>query len=208
MKQTSKRFVSTALALSFLIAAFVVYVNFIQPTFAEVRQLRNELFTRESALRDQRSAIRQVQSLLMTYQQDSALVEAVSFALPDTEHSTVAAAQLKALAQNTGLTLKSAGITVGSVPLQGKIGTGQAGLLLVRPLGTLLFNMRLQGTYADFKNFLRAVETNVRVFDVNTVSIQTNYGATAKNYGVNEYSLQAVAYFQKPAVQDLTSGKK
>lgn len=195
---------STALALGFVVASFIIYLNLIQPTFAEVRNLRNEQFTKKEFLKQQEETTAEIEALIGTYQKETDLIEAALIALPDNNTITNGLVQLYALVRNTGLTLKGISVTGGGGASTQQAAAGTkipaVATLQVRPIGSIAFALTLAGTYNDFKNFLSALEDNLRLFDAESVSLSPNYTQESKTYGVNEYSVKVNAYFQKEPV--------
>ncbi|MGB9609171.1 MAG: hypothetical protein ACPL3E_02225, partial [Minisyncoccia bacterium] len=60
-------------------------------------------------------------------------------------------------------------------------------------------NLKASGDYSNFKNFLNQLETNIRLFDIKTLNINsvTNVGTDNKNpVKVLNYDITISAYYQ------------
>ena len=66
---------------------------------------------------------------------------------------------------------------------------------VIRPIGNMTFQVRVIGTYGDFQNFLQNLETNIRIFDVRSISIDPLAKPNQDFYG---FDLAIITYYQNP----------
>jgi Tfp pilus assembly protein PilO len=183
------------LSLVFVVGAFVVFFDFIRPAYEEAQSVRSDQLSRKSFVETQRAAIEQVKRLIETYQEESTLQETVSAALPLRADVSNALAQISSIAANNSVGLQSFTITSPAAQATTANGGRDERGGLVKPVGTLTFQVKFVGSYDAFKSFLRDVETNIRILDVRNISFQPA-GKPEQNLYV--YDMTFAAYFQAP----------
>lgn len=187
MKSTTKRAISLLASGVFLILAFAVYGFFIRPVYDEVAGLRSELNSRDRFLREQNLALGKVSDLMIQYQGASQLRDTISLSLPLKEDLASIFNQLRVLAAVNGLTID----VFGAKPLAFQ---ELARAPLIKRAGQLQLAVRALGSYDGFKNFLKNIETNVRVMDIQSISVERLGGPTANFFG---YNLIINTYYQE-----------
>ncbi len=178
MKPSAKRAISLLISVVLFVVALVIYALLIRPAYDEIVKLRGVLVGKQDLLKEQRGAIDRVNTLVEQYQGTGNLQEIVNLSLPDNEELSSVFSQLYAIARFTGANIEVFGVQ----PLALK--PVKAGTLM-KSLGTLRVNLRLSGSYEAFKNFVRGLETNIRVMDV----------ISAKKEG-DAHNLVVDAYYQ------------
>jgi len=196
MKQETKRFLSVLAAVFLLTAALVLYANFIRREYRLSQEIKEDLLSRQEFLDTQKVAIDKIIILINTVKGEKATLqqEAISLALPPREDVGGAVLQLTGLVRINGLELKS--LNVASSPsLRARSaslrGVTQKGITKV--LGRTLFDLRMFGSYGDFKNFLNDLESNARVFEVQGLDIDP---AGRSDQNLYNFNLTIVAYYQ------------
>lgn len=202
LKPATKRLLSLVLALFFLLGAAVVYFEFVRGEYEALQKQKSEALSRERLVQSQREAVAQVRALIEAYQGEASLQEQVSLALPTSPEAARALADLNGLAQNNRLIPQS--FSAGTVAVEGyraapggetSYAETSSPASLVRPLGSINFQIRLTGTYNDFKAFLKYLETNLRIFDVRTLTIQPSGKPQDPLYA---YDITVATYYQLP----------
>ncbi len=169
MKNSLQRTISLLGSLSLLIGAMVIYSLLIRPEYAQINELRGILIAKGNLLLEQQSIISQVESLLSQYQNSARIQEAVSLSLPIKEDNSSIFGQLQALAQDNNLSIEVFGVQ--NLPITKS------------NLGVLQVSLKVIGSYENFKNFLRGVETNIRVMDLSSLKIgRTDYNVVLNTY--------------------------
>jgi len=205
MKQSSKRLMSLFLSFIFMVAAFVLFFELVEPTYNEMQGLRSNQLGEENYLSTQTALVKQVQTTLNTYQNEAQGAANVALAMPSGEDVAGALAQLEGISTNNGITIESISVTTPAIQTQTTAGGANAAspINFVKPLENVTFRIAASGSYESFKNFLSEIETNIRIFDVKTVSLQPASGIVATNgksplfQDMFSYSLTVAAYYQK-----------
>jgi len=194
MKQSTKRLASSFLSLLFLIAAFFVFFNFVQPAYSSLERVRSDEFARRTFLERQQSAIEGVKKLIATYEGEGDLRELVSRVLPLHPDLAGALAQLNELALQNQLDPQSFSVSAPVMQPPARETAGQSAGL-VKPYSFLNIQLLLVGSYSDFKAFLAQLETNERIFDAKRISLQPAGRPTQDLYA---YTLPVTTYYQNP----------
>lgn len=183
MKGSTKRAFSILIATLFFIAALGVYAYLIKPAYQDINEKRGELYTKTSQLSDYKNTVTQMQKLLAAYDNLAQAQDSVSLMLPVSPSIPQAIYQISSLASGNGLSFQSA--SVKELAIAPTVG-------LVKGKGTLRFNVKLNGTYESLRSFLGNLETNVRVFNVNSIKIE-KFGTLANTFNFN---LEIDSYYQ------------
>jgi len=187
MKPAAKRTISLLVSVAFLIVALSVYGLFISPVYDDVVVLRGELSSRDQFLQKQSYVLGKVDSLVSQFHGVSELQKTVSLSLPLDEDLSSIFNQLRVLASVNNLVVEVFGVKpmafreLAAAPLAGRV-------------GALQLSLRVSGPYEGFKNFLKNLETNVRVMDVESIAIERT-GGLGTNYFT--YNLVVNTYYQE-----------
>ncbi len=168
MKQGTKRLVSMAVALMFIVGSFVVYFELTQPAYKKLQEIQGRRQGKEKYLAEQKPAVNNVKKLIETYTGESAgdLRKALSETLPLGPDLSSSLVQLEGLIRLSGLTLQNLS------PEPNRSAIIPSNRALIKPVGTLVFRVGFSGSYAQIKDFLSKVEDNVLLFEVRALSIQ------------------------------------
>lgn len=204
MKQSSKRLMSVLLAFVFILAAFVFFFDLVQPTYENMEALRSNELGEETFLESQTALVQQAQATLNTYQNEAQSAANIGLAMPSGEDVAGALAQIQGIATNSGITVESISVTTPQVQVQATAAGGStpSSVGITKPFGSFTLRLTASGSYESFKNFLSEVETNIRIFDVESVSLEPAVvgvptGAkSASSYDAFDYSITVAAYYQ------------
>lgn len=200
MKQNTKRLYSMIIALVFVIMALVWYFDFLVPAYTDLQASKGNQVSEQNLLDNETTIVTQFQGLLSSYQGQASDEQAVNAALPINPHLADAIAQIYGIASANAITLGSMGISSQLVRapaadngVTGAASTGQ----IVNPMGTISFTLGTLGTYENFINFLTALQTNMRLFDVKQFSFSPA-GATGKSSSPDlfNFDLTVTTYYQ------------
>lgn len=210
MKQETKRLSSLIIAALILAAALVVYFEFIVPAYTNLEAIKGQEESEATLYANETQIVNQGKSLLAAYQSDASSSQSVAMALPVGQDVSGALAQIYGIAANTGITIQQTGISVQAVQAitpQGtaagsQIANAAAAGSVIKPTGTVSFQIGGSGSYESFKNFLQGLETNIRIFDVTAVSLQPDAILATKTQAANQdmftYTMTVVTYYQAP----------
>ncbi len=198
MKQSTKRLASAFLGLLLFVGAFWVYLQLIQPAYANLNRLRGELVSRKQLAAEEKAVIERVRDLVATYDSSAAAQEALAAAFPLEPNIAEAVGQLNGLLLTSALAPQAFVIdkmdenALTSVARTAR--RSATSTLSVAPIGRVSFKVRTAGTYEDVKRFLHDLETNTRIMDVTNVSLRPAQQVTQNLY-VLEFTV--VAYYQQ-----------
>ncbi len=187
MKASTKRVSSLLLTAALFMASLFVYATLIRPAYDVVTLLRGELVSKTEFLQRQQGAISDVQQLLAQYQGVANLSDSLSMALPNKENVSSILSQITAIAQSSGIAIQAVGVTY--LPLKPATAT----ISLARGLGTLRLDIEMAGPYASLKRFLQSLETNIRVMDIQNLTIDP---IGSSDQDLFSYSLNVDTYYQ------------
>lgn len=198
MKQTTKKLISMVTVLVFFIAAFVFYFDFIVPAYGDIQELKGRVSSQQDFFSQQSNTIKQVQKLIAAYQGQGQAQNAVELSVPPAQNISGALTQIYGIATLNNISIQNMSISVSSVlPSSGGSAIAMnAPLPLVKPMGSVSFAVSAFGSYGDFKNFLSAIETNARIFDVKNLSIQPVLQSGSSIKDLFNYNLTIMAYYQ------------
>ena len=181
MKQTTKRFLSLLISFVLFVASLIVYFNLIVPAGNEEQSIKAKAISRENFVKSQQAAISQVQKSILPLSPDLA----------------GAFSQLSGLAQVNRLLIQN--VTVNTPVNQSVQGnsnaSGAVSQPLAKPFGSVDFQMKVVGSYGDFKSFLKNLETNIRIFDVKKIILES---PGKPNQEIYNYDLTVGTYYQSP----------
>ncbi len=208
MKQTTKRLSSTLIALLLIVAAIVVFFDVIEPEYANVQSLRGQEESEQALLVSEQQLAKQAQGIVSTYQSQSAQAQEVGLAMPIGQDNSEALAQIYGIAANSGITIQNIAVSAqGSTANTAATATDNAGTstaarigTIIKPKGSLSFQIISLGSYESLKTFLQGLENNIRVFDVTAIGINPvasiNGSSATTSQDLFTYTLTVVAYYQ------------
>jgi len=200
MKQNSKRLITLLLALGLVVVSLVVFFDLIQPAYATLLQTKGQVAAENGIYQTESQAVTAAQNVISEFQQQESS-GTIALVLPTTEDVAGTVAQLYGLAQNNNITIQSVGISSPAIQAQDLSGTAAASTL-AKPLASFSLQISGAGTYESFKSFLSGIETNIRIFDVKSVSLSPAAPANAVGKGAPAtqdfftYSLTIATYYQ------------
>ena len=152
------------------------YVFVFRPEFARIRQADRTARLQEERVAKQ-AYLAKLDQLNASFEEfDAEDVERVRQMIPQEEDTPGLMAILEAAAQASDLQLTNINFAAGDT----------TGIPSVQGLGALNISISVQhGNYQRFKLFLEALETNLRLFDVRSASINpvaASYGMTIRAY--------------------------
>lgn len=187
MRASSIRFINLLVSLLLLVGTIIAYAWLLRPAYREVNQLRGDLASKTELLKNQRLVVDEVKNLLAQYQTLTGPQQTVSLVLPDRENYGTLVNQISSLGRAAGLFLES--VSVNLIPLQDVRGPKGKDVPIVN---VIQLSLTLNGSYASFKSFLGVLETNIRLLDIVSFTVNT-VNRPPDNYS---YNLVVNAYYQ------------
>ena len=185
MKPAAARLLGIFAGLLLLVGSIVVYSSLLVPKYEEIQQLRGERHTLDAVLAEEQQAVNAVKQLLSQYSSVASLRDSLAVTLPGQEEVADIVNQLQGIAASNGMLMESLSMK----PLA--ISTRNADSI-VQPIGTLRIHAELIGDYAGLRAYLAALETNVRIMDIELLEIT---GAGTGN-GPYRYDIEIDTYYQ------------
>ncbi len=190
MNQSSKRFTSMLVAVLLIIAAFVVFFDLIQPTYSDLETMKGQQISLAKQLDSEQQLVANFQQLLSKYNSDTQTQQVLAAAMPSGPDVAGALAQIYGTAAADRLAVQ--GIAISAPAPQ----VSQTTNPTVKAPGVVTFQVTAGGSYDGIKQFLADLETNIRIFDVTSMSVQP--GGVSGKAGSNFFILTVTAstYYQ------------
>lgn len=193
MEYSSKRFSSFIISAVLFIFSFILFLILVVPTYQSSQELRGKKIVRDEFLEEQKQVVAQVKGLISSFEGDISLSEVISMALPSAREESVVLRHVSTLAGLNRLQL-------GSIDFERpRIQSGSSGerantSFSIRPVGVVKIRAQLSGPYEQFEEFLRNIETNIRIFDIETLDINSRNTEAGDSFS---YNISLKAYFQE-----------
>jgi len=191
MRASSKRVMSIGIAALFLLGAFIVYGTLIRPLYVEIEKTRATLNAAQTIFDDQKNATEQVNKAFLDMKNSTKVREVISQALPVGPNMTQALHQIESVIRSNRVAIDA--LTIKAIPPEVNK------QILAKRLGKLDINFSVSGQYESIRDFLRALESNVRVTNVTNFEFSSMSKADRGSSSVSLYTLQLVAqmYYQE-----------
>ena len=181
----------------FLILGFVAIVIFFDiPAVREVLNLKKTLSEQTKILGDKQEFLIKLEKLIKNYEDNKKDAEKINYALPLGKEMPNLIVQFEALGAEGGMTIEQ--IEFSSVEDQAiskaKIVRTETGEGVAQQTGestkdykTIAVNLKMSGDYYAFKNFLVAVEKNIRLMNIETINFThlSSWGSQLFNFEVS-----------------------
>ena len=166
MRISTKRILSILVGLLFLISTLLVYFGLIQGEITAVGEVRGLLASKEALFVNQEMAVNQVRDIINESKNFIQLQGTVSRAIPDGASTVSALRQLEAAGRTAGAIITELNFST-PAPSSRRVPGASS---VVKQLRTLEVNIRAGGPYANLKQFVKLLETSVRVANVTRLS--------------------------------------
>jgi Tfp pilus assembly protein PilO len=192
MRYLSKRFISILLSFAFIAMSLVLYINFIKPTYADIKVDQGRL----AALNDKNQTYKEIFSKLKgiseQLKKSPDLQNRVSMALPLSANTPDSLNQIASIASANGLSITSVDLI--ESPILPTTGGKTTTASIVKGIGVLKNNVRVTGSYEQLKSFLQGVESGVRISSIKSFKIDRVLNAANPN--TFNITLEIETYYQ------------
>lgn len=171
MQHFSKRFLSILVTFALFAAALFAYINLIRPTYDTIKNEQARLAVAQQHNAEYTSIYDKLKQVLARYEQSPDLQNKVSATLPLEENIPDSMHQITAAALANGLNVLSIDVKEGAVLSSGSASKA-GGQTLVKNIGVLKNSIQLTGAYPQFRSFLQAVDTNMRIMSLDSLRIE------------------------------------
>jgi len=185
MRISTKRILSIGLSIILVIGTIAVYVNLVSPELTVINNKRGEVASKQNLYNNQSLAVAKVQDLIGQFQNLARVTETVSLAMPIGPATIGGLRQIEAIAKVGQVNLAYLNFSFPAVK--------PAPDVLLKQMKILKVGIGAQGDYPTLKEFLKLLETSIRVINVTNLKFEP---AGVKGI-VDSLSLEAEMYFQQ-----------
>ena len=172
----------------FLAGAVTIFFIKSQPIFNETKNLKEQVIAFDNALADAKKIKEAKDELIAKYNNISQSdIDRIDKLVPSRADAIKFIMEADDIIKNNGMILRSIDVknTNGSKTFSGAKEKPQL-------FGTVSFTMKIAGSYESFFSFLKNIEENLRLTDVNSIKLAP--AAAAQN--LYEFDVEASAYFK------------
>ncbi len=204
MKPSLKRMISAVVSLFLIVAAVVIFTNYIKPEYATLEQNKATVSAQQEEIKNKNNIDQLISGQGKEYERGKNYLKAFEVILPLTPAVDAALAQLTGLAVKNNVSLLSMSISE-TAPVVSESARKNPNTLeaMIDKSRIISFTISATGGYSEFKNLLKDLEHNMRIFDVKDVSVQpVGPGGTPlapkgqAQAPIYNYSLTVQTYYQ------------
>ena len=177
MNPALRRLIGVMASMIFFLGSVAVFSFFIVPASHETQTLRGERNALAELLDRETSRIEAVSALFEQYGGVSDLQRTLGMALPTEEEVPGIINQLQGIAKASGVSKNSLNINLPAIKASNKDD-------VIKPVGVIQVTFALEGSYDQIKAYFDAIETNVRVMDVQRLGVQNGTEGSTLNYNI------------------------
>lgn len=156
-----------------LILGFIAIVVFLDmPEIQGILDLRKNIKNEKEMFLEKQETLAKVEKLGEDYKADEENLKKVNYILPSNKDIPNLIVQLEALAFEGGLILENFDLSTTeekAVSKAAEIRTQEE--IQVKNYQTLVIDLKLIGDYSGLKSFLRAIEENIRLMDIESITL-------------------------------------
>jgi len=134
-----------------------------------------------------------LEKLTRLYSDNKESIDKINFILPRERDLPNLIIQLEALVLEQGLLLEQLELSVAEEGTSGKAEELRTTKTTAMNYHTVDINLGFMGNYSAFKNFLKAVEENMRLMDVDSISFSPE---SEENPGIFKFNLRLKTYYE------------
>lgn len=188
---TATHFLSGVLLPLFLMGGVVFGYFGVRPKYQDVREQKDSLKNKKTELQDKQQKLLSIEDLLKEVRNKNKELQKVDEALPPSPEVPELLANLESLAQISGLLLSNIQLTLLQEQASGQ--EAASGGPKTNALVIIEVNLVARGTYANLKTFLLNAERNLRLLDIQNLTL----GQVDEETGAQDFSLKLKTYYQK-----------
>jgi len=203
-KFKSMKFIEVIILPLSIIAIIMIGLWFIKPTYKEIRNLSQEINTKQEILNEKQKLVFDIEKLVSQYEDIKGRVNKVFYALPTEAEIPNILVQLEALASENGIIFESVNfgeiqenkqnkITFKETALSPEEQNDLENLETVNNIKSIFVDVKLTGSYENFKKYLKGLENNIRIVDV----VSVNFSSASKSKEKEEKISDIFSYLVK-----------
>lgn len=179
MRYLSKRFISILLSFAFIAIALVLYINFIKPTYADIKTDQGRLAAINESNQQYKDIFGKLKGVSDDLNKSPDLQNRVSMTLPLSPNAPDSLNQMTSIASANGLSIVS--IDLAEAPVIPAVNAKPDSASIIKGIGVLKNNIRVTGSYAQIKSFLQGIESGVRISNIRSVKIDRVANAASQD---------------------------
>lgn len=179
-----------------LVLGFIAIVVFLDlPEAQEVLVLRKDIENQKEEFLDKQILLAKVEKLQKSYEENKESLEKTDYILPSDEDIPNLIVQFESLALEAGLILEEVSFSTkegagGKARTAREIEKGA----IAKDYQTMTASLKLIGTYSGIKGFLRLIEENMRLMDVDSVDFSLEETELGSFFN---FDLSLTTYYQE-----------
>lgn len=185
-------------SVAFLIISAVLIWQ-IAENYPQIGILQDKIKAQEMVVKDSEDTLKRLKEFIVFTEKNKEIINRFDSILPADEYKPNLLSDLDSLANTNGLSTLKIGFEENIKPANGEKNTAGS-LHKNNDFDSRSIKMSLRGSYFSFKNFLSAVEKNLRVMDVVSVDFSADSSSKEtegekKSYS---YNIELKTYLSKP----------
>jgi Tfp pilus assembly protein PilO len=178
------------ISIVFLAAAIATFFGLTKPLYNEIKDLRVQKSSFEEALSDSKQIQETRDILLSQYNKISKEnLDRLNKILPAQAGSMKFILEMESIVQKNGMTLKNIDIKEKGETSE-KVNFGAE----IKSWETVPLSLKLSGSYKSFYSFLKDIEKNLRLTDINTITF------SAGEADLYEFNVEGAFYWKKEQI--------
>ena len=157
MKASTKRTIMALASLVFLIAAIYIYAVLMKPSYADVLELASMRAGRQENVKNFSALNEEFQNVFNEYKNIDEIGKRFSIFMPLKIDLSYVINQITGIARLNNVEIQSFSFKPMAIKPTNS---------LVKGMGTMRVELKMAGTYENFKSFLRNIETNFLITDI------------------------------------------
>jgi Tfp pilus assembly protein PilO len=191
MKYTTKRNISLVIVIILVGAALSVFFGLDWPAFKKIGELNGKMSQEKEQYEEQYEAVQIAKSIINQYKSLSNVSQTISLSIPRDAEVQNVLAQINKISIQAGLTTQSLNFENVTVAQPKKE-------VLVKNNQITRVDVSLLGSYDSFKTWLSAIESNIRLMDVQSISFSgiATSDTSNKDLGIFNFKVSLNVYYQ------------
>lgn len=181
--------------ISLLIGAVLIFV-FANSLWSSVKNLKKDMLQSENYSANLEELLIKTEELNQSYQEIGAEADKLFLALPNKKDIPFLLVQFESLASSNGLLLDL--INFEEIEKK-KITSEETTVQDSNKLSYFIANIKINGSYDAFKNYLKALENSIRAIDVYSINFTplVNKNDPSVTLGIFEFNIKTKVYYIK-----------
>ena len=190
-----------------IIGIIAALLWFVQPTYSEIKNLMQEIKTKEATLEKKQKLVVDIEKLVNQYEDIEGRVNKVFYALPNETEIPNVLVQLEALSSENGMIFESSNFSKAQQSVQNKTTSENNAAPssetadqqnIIEQIRFVSIDINLTGSYENFKNYLRSLENNIRIMDITSIGFSNSSNSSEEEEAsdIFSYSVELKVYYQ------------